>query len=383
MSFTIKNNSKIAVVKETTAGTYAAPASGTDYLQVLADGMELTPSRETLERNVLGTGLGKIANRTGLKSVAGSIPVELRAGSTEGSEPEYHVLLESLLGGKKTVASITTGVGHTASVIAIADTSTLSVGDIVVVKNAGSFHTSPIKAITSNESIELLVPCAAAPADNVELAAFINFYAAETGHSDFSVSKYVEDAVLEKAMGCKCTSMSLEGFTTGQVASLNFSIEGADFDRKLESPAHSPSFTTSNTPIILQAVMYQNGEEISVNEFTLNIENTLGWIQNTNHGKISSRVTARSVAGTINPYKRSDSIEWFNKFNKNEPFSLFVSAHNPTEVEGEYKEVVAFYMPKCIVNDISESDQDGVLTDSISFSCHTTSGEAEFIFVVS
>ena len=64
MGYTIKNNTKVAIKKETTEGVYVAPSAGADYNQVLADGLEMSPSRDLLERNVLGTGLGKISCRS-------------------------------------------------------------------------------------------------------------------------------------------------------------------------------------------------------------------------------------------------------------------------------------------------------------------------------
>lgn len=381
MGYTIKNNTKVAVMKETTEGEYVAPSSGSDFVQAMADGLEMSPSRELLERNVLGTGLGKINPRLGLKSVTGSIPVYMRAGSTATAATESDYLLESLMGSKRSSASIISGTAHTASVIKVASTTNLKVGDTVVVKAAGAYHKSPIASLVANTSITLLIPCDVAPSDAVVIEAFTTYVPANTGHPALSISKYIEDAILEQATGCKVKSMSLDSFTTGQIASMKFTFEGLNFDRSLTAPAYAPVFDTSETPVILDAYIYQDGVKIQVNEFAFSIENTLGYIQDTDAGKSSSRVTARSVGGSMNPYKSNTSVANFNKFNTNTPFSLFVTAHNPTGVNGQYKESVSFYFPNCLTTELGEGDQDGVLTDAISFSANTVDGSIQEVYI--
>jgi hypothetical protein len=381
MGYTVKNNTKVAVMKEATPGEYQAPASGADFIQVLADGLEVTPSREVLERNVLGTGLGKVAPRAGLKSVSGSIPVEMKSGSTPGSAPEYGIMLESLMGAKRSSTSVTSGTGNTASLIKTTNTANFKKGDCITIKEAGAYHTSPIKEIVDGVSIELLIPMASAPSDNVVVEAFTTYVCAENGHASLSVAKYVENAVLETARGCKATSMSLDNFSTAQIASFNFGFEGLDFGRALSAPAYTPVFDTSETPTIVKACLYQNGNEIFVNDFSFSIENTLGFIQDTCNGKSSSRITGRSVSGSFNPYKQDDSIENFNTFDKNLPFNLFVSARNPLATEGEFHQSVSFYFPHCKITELGEADADGVLQDTISFSGNTEDGSLSEVFI--
>lgn len=381
MGYSIKNNLKFAVMKEVTEGVYVAPASGADFIQVLQDGAEMTPSREVLERNVLGTGLARVAPRAGLKSVSGSIPVEMKSGSTEGAVPEWGVILESLMGAKRNSAAITTGTGHTTSVINVSSTANLKVGDVVTIEQSGAYHSSPIASLVANTSITLLVPMTDAPDDNVVISAFQTYTMAESGHPTLSVSKYVENAILEKAMGCRATSMSLDNFTTAQIASLAFGYEGLDFDRLESAPAFTPSFDTSETPTIINACIYQNGTEIYFNELSLSIENTIGFIQNTCDGKTGSRITARSVSGSMNPFKQNDNIDNYNNFNQNLPFSLYVTAKNPTAVEGEYHQSVSFYLPYCKITELGEGDNDGVLVDQISFSANTENGTLGEVYI--
>lgn len=381
MSYSIKKNHKIAIKEEVTEGTYQAPTVASDFIQAQEDGIEMNGSKDTLEINVIGQGLSKAAPRVGLESATGSLGVYLKAASNAGESPEYGLMVESLLGSKRSSTAITSGIGNTSSVISVADTSALNVGDIVVVKEAGDYHTSPISEIAEDTSITLLVAADAAFSDNVEIEAFTTYVPADENHPSYSVSKWVENEVLEKAVGCKTTSLSVESFSTGQIASLKMGFEGANFSRSLSSNTITPSYDSSETPIILDACIYQDGNMIKVNDFALSVENSLGWVKDTCNGKVSSRVTDRTISGTINPYKRSDDVSNFTKFDSNTPFSLFITCHNPTGTDGEYGESVSFYLPQCVITELAEGDIDGVLTDQISFSATSEDGSTKELYI--
>lgn len=372
MGYTVKKNTKLAIEPEITQGTYVAPSAGASFIQVKSDGLEITPARELLERNILGLGLAKAVPRTGLKSVTGSIPVEMKAGDIEGAQPEYGILLKSLLGSVSESTSSISKIGNTTSRINIqdADISKYSAGDLVVVKEAGAYHTSPISAVDATLGaayIDLLVAATGAFSNAVVVSAVCTYKGYDSGHTPLSVTKYIEDARQEIAKGAIVTAMSVNNFTTGQLADLQFSFEGLDFDQSLAAPAFTPAYDSSESPVILDACIYMSGQRIDVNEFSLSIENTLAFIQNTCDGKKSSRVTDRAVSGSINPYKLDNDISNFTKFNANSTFSLFVTAHTPSGVDGEYIESVSFYLPNCIITELGESDADGVLQESISF----------------
>lgn len=372
MGYTIKKNTKLAIEEESTQGTYVTPSSGSSFVQAKSDGLEMTGAKELLERELLGMGLSRATPRTGLKSATGTIPVEMKAGSTEGDKPEYGLLIKSLLGSVSESTSSTTKTGNTDSRLEIedADISKYQVGDVVVVKESGAYHTSPITAVDDSAGaayIDLLVSADSSFSDNVEVAAYCTYKGADSGHTPLSITKYVEDARKEWTVGAIATSLAVNNFTTGQLADLQIGFEGLDFDEKLEAPAYTPAYDTSETPVILDACIWLDGQMIEVNEFTLSVENTLAFIQDTCNGKKASRVSARTVSGSINPYKQDDSISNFNKFKNNTEFSLFVTAHTPTGVDGEYHEAVSFYLPKCIITERGEADADGALQESLTF----------------
>jgi hypothetical protein len=395
MSIAVKNNTVWAVETESTEGTYAAPSSSADFVQTLVDGSEMNPAKELIERNIFNGSIGKSTPRSGTKSVSGAMPVEYRAAEQEGDAPEFDKLLLSTMGQKRSMSTVlTTTTGHTTSVINIAngDIGDINVGDMVMIKQTGAYHVSPVSAIDDTlgaANITLLIPMTSAPANNVQIAKFTTYITSDSGHPSLSISKYIENAVLEQAAGCKVTSMSLESFETGQIANLNFAFEGMSFDRSLTAPPFPPQFDASLPPIILEACVWQNGVKIPVNSLSLSVENTLGFVTSTcsSNGRISSRVTERSITGSINPYKEDNSIANFLKFKTNQEFSLFAMAKIPMldvngNSTGEFSQVVSIYIPKCFISEMTEADQDGLLQEELSFvASRGSDGQSEELYM--
>lgn len=392
MATTVRDNTKVAVEIEVTEGTYVAPSGASSFVQTLSDGFEMTPSKELLDRNVLNGSVGRSTPRTGTRSVSGSVPVEARAFSTEGDAPEYDKLLRAALGSRRQIsAEVTTKAsGNTGTVLAIenADIADFAVGDIILIKESGGYHVSPITAVddtTDAAEITLLVPKASGSFSNSVVIAKATIYTvANSGHPSLSITKYVEDAVREVAKGCRVTSMSLESFSTGQLPTFNFGFEGLDFDRTLTAPSYSPSYDATLPPIVLDARAYVDGDEVMVNEVSFSLENSLGYktaISESN-GRASSRVTQRTITGTFNPYKEDDDLSNYNKFVNNTAFSLFAYAKNPTSTPGEFENIVAFYLPNCLITEMGEADQDGILQDALTFSADRgPAGTSNEIFI--
>lgn len=393
MADMVKNNTKVAINEEVTEGTYVPPAAGSDFISPLADGLEFTPSQELLERNNLNSSIGKSAPRSGIVSVAGAIPVEAKASGTEGNEPEYGLLIKSCLGTNRQVTTTTAddtdaGGPHTTTRIylADADASKYNIGDIAHVKVSGDHHVSPITAVSNTGGdvyIDLLVAADNAFQDGDVISAVTTYLPANSGHPSLSMTKYMEDARREYAAGCRVTSMSLNNFTTGALADFSFSLEGLSWNSDLSAPGFTPSLDNAFPPVVLGACVFQDGVSINVNELGLSIENVLGVKTSTcsENGKISSRITERTVTGNINPYKQDDNIDNINKFKDNTSFSLFGYMGIPGAT-GEISDIVAFYMPNCLPTEYAEADQDGLLQEAISFSAHRGSdGSEEEIYI--
>lgn len=341
------------------------------------DDAEISGSKDQLDQNLLGYGIGSIKSKVGLESAQGTVGVMIKSGSTAGSAPEYGILMESLLGSERSDASQVSGTSHTTTVINVSDTSGYAVGDTLVIKESGGYHASPIASLVTNTSVTLLIAMGSAPADAVVIEAFQSYVSADSGHPSFTVSSYLEDAIQEQARGCKTSSMSLDNFTTGQLASFKFGYEGLDYTRALTAPSYTPSYDTSETPVIIEACIYQDGVQIAVDNITLSVENTLAFLQSTCSGKYGSRVSNRSVSGSFSPLADTTSIANFTKFDDNTEFSIFITAHNPSSTSGEFSESVSIYMPNCSITTIANGDQNGIVTESIEFKSNVSSTEED------
>jgi hypothetical protein len=392
LSIGIKKSTAVGVEIESVEGTYVAPSAATSFIQTLADGFEMSNSKELLERNIFTASIGKTSPLTGQFKASGKIPVEARAFSTAGHVPEYDALMKSAMGDRHQISTTTTtkSSGNTATVLQIddADISKFTVGDIILVKMTGAYHVSPITAKstgTGTATITLLVPHPSGDIDDSVVIEKSTIYTvADSGHPSLSISKYVNSAVLEKATGCHVNSLSLENFATGQIPSFQFGFEGLNFDRSVTAIPYTPSYDTALPPIMLDARMYMDGTSLDVNELKFELQNALGFqssIQASN-GRVSGRATERTITGTLNPYKSDADVANFTKYKNNTLFSLFAYAKVPTGTTGQFGNIVAVYMPKCIITEMGEGDQDGLLQDSISFSANRgTAGTTSEIYI--
>lgn len=389
-----KNVSVIGIEAEGTEGTYAAPSGATSYLQPLADGFEMAPAREKIDRAIITNSIGKATPRLGMRSVSASLPCELRASGTEGADVDFGLLLKGALGATRSIATNTTtkASGNTGTLLQIedADISKFAVGDIILVKQTGAHHVCAVTAVATGAGVAALTVTPAHPSgdftDSVVISKSTMYYTANTGHPALSLSYYWANEITQKAIGCKVTSMSVDNFATGQVASFNFGLEGLSYDEANGAAPHTPSYDSGIPPIILGAYVYKDGTAISINQFGLSLANTLAFITATSNasGKASSRVVSREVTGTINPYKDDTSVAFFSAFDAGTEFSLFIMAANPSATAGEYTmgSVVGIYLPKVLATECKVGDQEGLLTDEISFqSVRGSAGTTEEVYI--
>jgi len=384
MGFVVKGKSSVFLKQEVTEGTYVAPVAS-DAVEVLEEGIGFEYSRDEIERNLLSATIEVEASRLGLKQVTGTVPVEFKAGKLEGDEPREHELYLSLLGGQRQITSVTTTkTGNTATVLQIedADISKFTKGDIVLVKEAGAYEVRPVSAIDDtlgSASITLAVALTSAPADNVEIGKVTVYH-----HSDnaptFSVTHYMGGAIKETVSGCRSITASLESWEGGAVPSWNFSVEALDLDQEAETlpTLLTPDFSgEALPPVILGACVWINGVKVAYNSLTLNLENTKAEILSacSPSGKLASRFTQFMVTGEIAPYMDDDNVNRFNAFNNNDDISVFGYAYNPTATTGEFKQIVAFWIPQAKITTMPNGDEDGIMTNAISFKAYRKDGE--------
>ena len=341
--------------------------------------------------------IGAVAPRVGTKSGSGTVAVELCGGEEINSHtPEYDALMRSALGLRRTTPQVTidstdSGQSHTATRIylADADANIYEVGGSITIRTPLQHHTSAITAVShvaGDVYVDLLTPASVIPSDGEIISATTTYVTAESGHDSLSITKFINDARREYISGAKVNSMSLENFSTGQIASLNFGLDSIDYGCDITPNPFEPAYQECLPPIMLSACVFVDGENKEVNDFSFSVENTPSFRTATCSptGRIGSSITQRAITGSLNPYKEDTDCGFYDKFNCNVQFSIYATAHN-TDCEGnlgEYDSVVSFYIPKAIVTEIAESDQDGNLQEEISFTASRGSdGKTEEIYI--
>jgi hypothetical protein len=374
-----RNLTIIGIESESTAGTYVAPSAATSYFQPLSDGFELNGSKDKIDRNILTSSIGKATPRIGMQSCAASMPVEFRGSGIEGGDVDFSLLLEGALGTKRSIATTTTtkNAGNTGTVLQIqdADISKFNVGDVVLVKETGAHHVSPIISKTTGAGTATITLLVAKPTGSFSNSVVVSktqmFLTANSGHKSLSVSEYLGNEIVKKGIGCKVTGMSLEGFQTGGVPSLKFALEGLSYSEADGAAPHTPSYDSGVPPIVLGANVYKDGVAMSLDEFKLSLSNKLSFIKEIGNaaGKSSSRVVSREISGSLNPYKDDTSVANFTNWSAGTEFSIFAVAYTPSSTTGEISlgSVVGIYLPKCIVTDYKDGNHEGISTDELGF----------------
>lgn len=382
MGFVVKGKSSVFLTEELSEGLYQAPVVS-DAVEVLEDGVGFEYSRDEVERNLLSATIEIEASRLGLKQVTGTVPVEFKAGASEGSLPREKVLYKSLLGGVRQIGTLTTTKeGNTSTVLQIedADISKFKVNDIILVKEGGKYEVRPILSVDDTlgaSSVTLAVALSSAPSDNVEIGKASIFHHKDEAPT-FSTTHYIGGAIEEVITGCRAVSASLESWEGGAVSSWNFSVEALDLDQSASPISLTPNFSgDALPPVVLGACVWINGVKVSYNSLALNLENTKAEILSacSESGKVGSRFTQFVATGEIAPYMDEDNVDRFTAFNNNDDISVFGYAYNPTSVAGEVEQVVAFWFPQAKITTMPNGDQDGIMTNNISFKAYRKNGE--------
>lgn len=386
MAYVAKNTAVVYVTKELTEGLAVSP-SNTSAVSITTD-FEMNGEKELVERNNMTTSIIKEIPRVGIKTCSLTLNVEAKANATEGSAPEASLLFEGALGSVRSQTnSATTLTTTNLTVIPVSAVTGFVAGDIVMIKDTnitGGYHISPITAAAANgtneDTISLLIPTPVAPTNGSAIAKFTTFATANSGHPSLTVTTFLEDAIKLQAAGTKVSSMSLEGFETGQIAAFNFALTGMSYDETLASSGLTASYTAGTPPLVLSACVYKDGVAIPVNGFSLSLENTLGRITSTcsSNGLIGQKITEQVITGSFTPYMDTTSVALFTSFNANTEFSICAILKNPGASAGTYKEVIGVYLPRCIITAMPKADQDGVMQYSLEFSAgySTTVGTA-------
>lgn len=379
----VKGESSLYIIPEVTEGTFAPETLTSQAIEPNQDGLEFSLSRNEIERKTLTSTIEAVEPRLGLKTITGAIPLEFKAGSAAGSEPRGSLLYESLLGGKRAVATTTTtkAFGNTTSFLAMEDidAAKYAKGDCVLVKKTGAYEVRPVLSVvltSGSAGLNLAIPLMSAPGASVLVEKTLTYFH-QGDSASFSVAHYQGGEILEAIPGCKANSGTLEGWTAGETPSFNFSVEGTDMVKTIATPSLTPDFSgDAKVPVIIHACAWLGQEEIDYTELSLSIENTKADLLSacSPSGKIGTRKTAFNVTASVNPYMSDANLNRWATFEENAVTSLFTYAFNPTATDGEFNQVVAIWMPNVKITNMPAADQDGVLLDNIELRAFRSAG---------
>lgn len=376
----LKNKTVVAVVKEVTEGTAIDPSAGAEFIQVL-EGITNDPAKELVERAVITPLKGKIQPRTSTRSSSGSIPIEWKSSGTEGADDlETDVLYESMLGGKQQITvRDAVELGSTASAFVVTGHG-LSKGDFLHIMEPGAHHLAFVKSVDGVDDFTITPPMPSAPTVATEYAKSTTYFASDA-EPTFTETIYWGDEIKEQVPGCRIASGSFENIATGQTPNVTMAVQGLDFSEVDGSAPVAPAYNSALPPVALSSIVSFGGACIDMDELGFSIENTISNLTSvcSDSGILASRISERSVTGSISPYLDDANIDNFTKFTNNTNFELIVAFANPSAVDGEFDlgSAVGAYMPQCIFTALPKADKDGVLTQAGEFQAHTSSTGTE------
>jgi hypothetical protein len=372
----VHNESSIALVAESTEGTYVAPTLGTQYVECLSSGLSLVKNTEELSRDTLGSTIEAEASRRGIPNVEGSIPVELRASATAGTKPQsLDIQLRSLLGGSKSEAT-KTATSATSTVITFASHS-FTVGSSVLVKESGAYEVRPISAVDSTTITFPFALTNGAPSATVVVEAVITYYHDVSNAISFCAEYNIGNTIQDQVDGLKCTSGSIENWSAGTIPTMNFGVTGLDLNRSDSAQTATPDFTADALPpVALEACLWIGGTKFSYSELSLSIENETSPIMDAcdPDGKSGQRAISQNISFSANPYMDDTTFANFTLWENNTDVSVFFYAFNPSSTAGEFSEAVAVWLPQGKITALPTGDNNGLATDAIEIKAHRSSG---------
>ncbi len=228
-----------AIKVESTEGTYAAPGAATDFT-VLRQGFNFESNVETTVSDELVNDIGASQGLVTRESPKASIPKYFKHSGTEGTAPDYSLLIKSAMGSQATagteydtVSSSTAGTASAAATL-IMDTgegASFSVGQAVLVKDGtNGYAIRNVKSISA-DTLTLNYNLAGAPASGVNTGKCTHFTPAATGHPTFTAHLYQagsSSSFHQAIAGCRTTGMSIE-FPANDLATIAFDFEGISF----------------------------------------------------------------------------------------------------------------------------------------------------------
>ena len=231
-------NSVMAIVEETTEGTPVAPSSATDDYIALQDGFSVEPAFEELSNEELTGSIGMAKSIQGFESPTSSVSHYMKHSGVEGQEPNFGLLIESVLGAKEvegteydTIAGSAAGDATTRGKVVVdsGEGAQFERGQAVLIKDGTNGYSVRNVFSVSTDDLNLSFNLSNAPASGVNLGKAVLYKPADSGHPTFSSWVYrANGGATEMLAGCRVTEMSMEA-NAGELVNADFSIEGIEY----------------------------------------------------------------------------------------------------------------------------------------------------------
>jgi len=380
----------VAVVAEVTEGTYVAPASGADYVQIV-DVPAFNPEVEQLDRNLIKGSIGRLKPLHGIRSGTMELGIELRSGGVTGivvDAPEADVLLESAFGRKTTPGNATTVGGSTDTDINVdtGEGAAYEKGDVVHIDGELRFVRSVAgDVLTLNRALDKGAPAAA-----VDVIGGYTYKPANDSHDPLSITVWYGDEWEARGVGCRVSNVAFTDFATGQIPKLTLTLEMLDYDSVAASSPFTPTFNATPPPVAIGGNVYRSatggGSDtlFCVNNIEMTMAQTVTpeeCITNTG-GRSRLFITDREVTGTVDPQVDAANISIWTDFVDNTDFELEVGIAS-LDASDDFiaGEGVGLWMPFNNFTGVGFEDSDGTMVHSLPFSAHESVALQDEIFL--
>jgi hypothetical protein len=228
MSVGLQRASIFALKKETNAGDYLPPSSGSEFVP-LRPGNTLNFTAEQLDSDELLNDIGAAKSFVGKESSEGSHSAYLRHSGIEGQEPQLGVMFESVMG-TKTVNSTqyTSASGSDSEKVVVTTGSNFYPGQALLIKEGSGYVIRNIKEVDGND-LMLNFNVQNPPASGIGLGKAITYIPAPQGHPTFSATKYLGNGhAIEATSGNTVSELSLTADANG-FGEVEFSYAGTKY----------------------------------------------------------------------------------------------------------------------------------------------------------
>lgn len=220
----------LAVCAEVTAGTPVDPTAGTEYLAVQPD-LQMSPNFEVLSNDEIRSSIGESKGIQGLESPEGSLSHYMKHSGTEGTTPEFDLLLKSLMGSTSANGTqrLTAAACTTTLIKMAAGGSDMARGKAFLIKDGtNGYAIRNVLSMATNDAT-IAFALTAAPAAGVGLGKCVNFAPANEGHPSLTFHRYGSNGLVYDAISGALVDNFSMSVQAGQMINSNFGFKGTKY----------------------------------------------------------------------------------------------------------------------------------------------------------